>query len=267
MKIVFSRKGWDSAAGGHPSPILDGCPVSLPIPGERGEPRSYGDIEICTPRRTYPLIDIVRELRPAIRDSHPVHDDPTFYPDPMDPFAPCKVAFGQTGAAQAHLDNQGVSVGDVFLFFGLFRSYDRPGSENHAPHHRIFAMMQVEEISRLGRDPDLDAWRALHLPMTHSHIHRRGGKQNNTLWLGTGRRARWAQDTLRLTALGANPSRWSIPDWLAQTGLSYHGRSDRWSKGHLDLVARGQEFVADIGEDPNHPARAWLAEITTAISA
>jgi len=28
--------------------------------------------------------------------------------------------FGQSGAAQGHLRNQHVNIGDVFLFFGLF---------------------------------------------------------------------------------------------------------------------------------------------------
>ena len=34
-------------------------------------------------------------------------------------------AFGQVGAAQKHLEQQGVSVGDVFLFFGWFRDVIR----------------------------------------------------------------------------------------------------------------------------------------------
>lgn len=29
MRVIFSRKGFDSAAGGAPSPIIDGGPVSL----------------------------------------------------------------------------------------------------------------------------------------------------------------------------------------------------------------------------------------------
>ena len=32
MKLVFSRKGFDSSAGGFPSPIINGKPISLPIP-------------------------------------------------------------------------------------------------------------------------------------------------------------------------------------------------------------------------------------------
>ncbi|HSH28138.1 MAG TPA: hypothetical protein VK972_10310, partial [Wenzhouxiangella sp.] len=44
MKIILSRKGFDSAAGGVPSPILpDGRIVSLPIPDQRS-PVRYGEI-------------------------------------------------------------------------------------------------------------------------------------------------------------------------------------------------------------------------------
>ena len=32
MKLVFSRKGFDSSAGGFPSPIINGKAISLPIP-------------------------------------------------------------------------------------------------------------------------------------------------------------------------------------------------------------------------------------------
>ena len=33
MKVILSRKGFDSCYGGHPSPILpDGRMISLPIP-------------------------------------------------------------------------------------------------------------------------------------------------------------------------------------------------------------------------------------------
>ena len=44
MKIVLSRKGFDSAAGGVASPILpDGKMLSLPIP-DRSSPITYADI-------------------------------------------------------------------------------------------------------------------------------------------------------------------------------------------------------------------------------
>ena len=52
MKIIFSRKGYDSAAGGIPSPIFaDGSLCSLPIPSEQA-PRlrgiRFGDTNLGT---------------------------------------------------------------------------------------------------------------------------------------------------------------------------------------------------------------------------
>ena len=44
MKLIFSRKGLDSEAGGAPSPIVDGRPVSLPIPYDRNAATTYDDL-------------------------------------------------------------------------------------------------------------------------------------------------------------------------------------------------------------------------------
>jgi hypothetical protein len=44
---------------------------------------------------------------------------------------------------------------------------------------------------------------------------------------------------------------------LKPGGLSYHDRPDRWLRGQrLRSVARGQEFVADIGR--RQAPRNWL---------
>lgn len=40
MRIIFSRKGFDSTAGGGPSPLVDGRPASLPIPDTKGLSRT-----------------------------------------------------------------------------------------------------------------------------------------------------------------------------------------------------------------------------------
>ena len=76
-----------------------------------------------------------------------------------------------------------------------------------------------------------------------------------------GARARSSPDGLRLTAPDAKQlSRWAVPDWLnpkrGGCGLTYHP-SERFSAdGHLRAAARGQEFVADIGE--REDAREWV---------
>jgi Nucleotide modification associated domain 3 len=45
MKIILSRKGFDSKSGGKPSPIINDVPFSLPIPvGNYPSKTKYGSL-------------------------------------------------------------------------------------------------------------------------------------------------------------------------------------------------------------------------------
>ncbi len=45
MKLILSRKGFDSGNAGMASPIMtDGTPLSLPIPRDKGYCHSYDDL-------------------------------------------------------------------------------------------------------------------------------------------------------------------------------------------------------------------------------
>lgn len=241
MKMVLSRKGFDSSAGGGPSPVVDGQPISLPIPAQGALSRTtYGDLGLGY------LVTAASKGR--LGEGDLCHHDPMFLTDG-------RAMLGQCGAAQTHLANHGVGVGDVFVFFGLFRA------QGEQPHHRIFGYLQVEEVLPLsGADParleELTAHGVPHAIGMHA--------RNDTVYIGRGRTAGRAPDELRLTVPEGPPSLWHVPPWLRHTGLSYHDRADRWGRGgRLQSVARGQEFVADIGrrKDP----RQWLAGIIAAI--
>ena len=170
-----------------------------------------------------------------------------------------RCAFGQAGAAQSHLANNRVSVGDVFLFFGLFSNLD--GSDRH---HRIFGYLRVEERLLLGADP-APAAQPEGFGIGHPHTMGRWPR-NNCLYVGAGRKARTASDELRLSRRGGAVSRWRVPRWLRQTGLTYHGRADRWSgEDSLQTVGRGQEFVADPGSDGE--AGKWVESVIEVIEA
>ena len=59
------------------------------------------------------------------------------------------------------------------------------------------------------------------------------------------------------------------PDWLKRGGLSYHDKPERWlraknGKRRLKSVARGQEFVADIGR--RSAPREWLDAVIAEIN-
>ncbi|MEL6486166.1 MAG: hypothetical protein AAFQ13_03350 [Pseudomonadota bacterium] len=241
MRVIFSRKGFDTSAGGGPSPIVDGAPVSLPIPDTKGLSRTtYGDLRLgaCASKASRGRVD-AGDL---------CHHDPMFLAD-----GTC--AFGQTGAAQTHLERQGVGVGDVFLFFGLFAE-----EETREPHHRIFGYLRVESLIALGQGAPQEM-----IALSHPHALGMHGS-NDVIWRGEGRMARSASEALRLTVPGGPPSLWQRPDWLKRGGLSYHDRADRWLRGgRLKSVARGQEFVANIGR--REAPREWLEAMIATINA
>jgi Nucleotide modification associated domain 3 len=241
MRIILSRKGFDSAAGGAPSPIVNGEPISLPIPTTKRSETTY---ELAG------LGDIVAQTtKGRIQPENLCHEDPMFHDG--------RCAFGQTGAAQAHLEKQGVGVGDVFLFFGLFAGHD--GRDRH---HRIFGFLRVEENRALGERPhEGDGPKGF--PRRHPHTIGEWN-ENNTIYLGQGAKAKKAHESLRLSKPGGVVSCWLIPPWFRTVGLSYHRMPNRWIvEGELKVVGRGQEFVADIGDFPE--PQAWLEAILRAI--
>lgn len=239
MRIIFSRKGFDSAAGGGPSPIVGGRPVSLPIPAGAASRTRYGDLGLGD--------HAARASRGRLGAGDLCHHDPMFLDD-----GTC--LFGQCSAAQTHLANRGVGVGDVFLFFGLFRE------EGGTPHHRIFGYLEVEEIVSLADGAPGHLVERGHPHALAMHA------ANDAIYIGPGEQARRASEALRLTVPEGPPSLWHRPAWLKPGGLSYHDRADRWLRGsRLKSVARGQEFVADIGR--RQAPREWLARVLEEIRA
>ena len=164
MKIIFSRKGFDSSAGGAPSPIIDERPISLPIPTKGRSKTTYADLGLSE------IVETATKGR--ITGTSLCHHDPMFEQG--------RCAFGQTGAAQTHLaDTSAVGIGDVFLFFGLFANPD--GRDRH---HRFFGYLQVEEVVALGAHPGADD-QPPGFAMRHPHTLGEWNP-NNTLYLGAG---------------------------------------------------------------------------------
>lgn len=241
MRIIFSRKGFDSSSGGAPSPIYANKLISIPIPTSRRSVTNYADIG---------LGELVESQTGHRITSHSLcHADPLFHGG--------QCAFGQTGSAQCHLYKKNVSVGDVFLFFGLFQ---KPGGRRE---HWIYAYMKIEQIIRLGSAP-ISAQSPAWAPYQHPHTIG-DWNDNNTLYLGEGTTASTADKLLKLTADGESTSIWSVPPWLKTCGLSYHGQRERWLDGDkLRVVGRGQEFVSDIQELP--VAKKWVKSLVEVVS-
>ena len=242
MKLILSRKGFDSAAGGCPSPIIDGRPLSMPIPASGSSTTTYSDLG---------LSKIVEQItRGRIAGDALCHHDPMFHQG--------ECLLGQCGAAQSHLARHGVGLGDLFLFFGLFA--DPATGERH---HRIFGYLKVSSATPVATMPAAE--RAELVALRHPHLLDRR-VTNDVIYRGEGAAARYADSTLRMTRPDGPLSHWHVPHWLQARGLSYHAKPWRWAEpGALQLVSRGQEFVCDIGED--NEAVAWINAKIAAIRA
>ena len=99
QRLILSRKGFDSSAGGVPSPIFpDGRIISLPIPDRRTNLR-YKDIDVWS----YNLGTIVDDLtRGKVRPDWNLHLDPDLNPNHLIRHEDWRPTFGQVGAAQGH---------------------------------------------------------------------------------------------------------------------------------------------------------------------
>jgi hypothetical protein len=286
MRLILSRKGFDSAAGGVASPILpDGRMVSLPIPGAGGRVAYEG---VAKAGGLGPLVaDLTRG---RIRPDAICHLDPDLDPDALPRRPGWRPAYGQTGATATHLAREGVGVGDVFLFYGWFRAAGRAeGRWRHARAapdlHAVFGWLQVGAVlpvAAIGRDALLRArpWLA-----DHPHPHFPAADSRNVIYVaadrlvlpgvadtglpGAGEVAGF-REALALTAPGA-PSRshWRVPPFFSPArgpALTYHADPRRWHEGAAGLMMRnvcqGQDFVLDCATRPE--AGPWLANLLTA---
>ncbi|MES3675620.1 hypothetical protein QC589_06670 [Halomonas elongata] len=279
MKLILSRKGFDSSAGGVPSPILpDGRLVVLPIPDARST-IPYSAIS----HAGEPLGPLVSDLtRGRIAADARAHLDPDLTKESLPRQPGWRPVFGQMGQALGHLRNQGVGPGDLFLFFGLFRRVERVAERwrwvsDAAPCHVLWGWMQVSEVLSLGEElPSAYSWAGY-----HPHC-QRIGETGNALYIarrrlqlaegkgdlpGAGIFSHYAAQRRLTAANAARVSDWELPAWWypgdGRAPLSYHGDPKRWRRSGgqtaLRAVARGQEFVLDTEQYPE--ALPWAREL------
>jgi putative DNA base modification enzyme with NMAD domain len=276
MKLILSRKGFDSTNGGCPSPILDGQLCSLPIP-DVGATTRYGEISSFNGSS---IARIVEDLtRGRIMRGDGAHLDPDLRRDAIARTAGWRPIFGQAAAAQSHLSRHGITQGDLFLFFGCFRCAEKVGGAfrfvRDAPKlHVIFGWLQVGKIARATDDLVAE------IPWVYGHPHLEAPERykNNTLYIASHRLSSIGLTTsgagtferirpeLILTKTESNCSVWELPRWFAPDGrppLTYHGDLTRWTdcatSVQLQTVGKGQEFVLDVDQYPE--ARGWLRSI------
>lgn len=277
MKIILSRKGFDSTAGGVPSPILpDGRLIALPIPDPLSSIR-YGDIG-SGGRDIGRLVSNLTGGR--IRRTSRAHLDPDLVASDLPRHPDWRPVFGQRGAAQGHLRNQGVGPGDLFVFFGLFRKIryrsNRAEFDPDSPRrHVIWGWLQVERVIPVDTcPPSVRDWADYHPHFRHEP------DPNNILYIaarrldlggldcpGAGVIEPLQRECVLTNPESDKPGRWRLPAWCAprdgRAPLSYHGRPERWQTGDghtfLEAAARGQEFVMDARCHPE--AIRWVGDL------
>ena len=251
MRIILSRKGFDTQYGKQASPILeDGTLLSLPIPAKNDQIHFS---ELCYKDKSY--LQIIRELKPAttIKDYYKCHLDPDIRQEAMPRQKDWRPLFGQKGAALGHLIKHDIKEGDIFLFFGWFRETETKNGllsyKAGAPDlHLIYAYFQIGKIYDNMND----------LPeYAHYHPHAQWKsvpKGSNRIFEAS------ASFSLNPSYKGAAPltyhpkrvltkpacskSKWHLPDFFRNLEITYHTK-DSFKDDYFQSASKGQEFIIE----------------------
>ncbi len=277
MKLILSRKGFDSGYGGIPSLILPSNElVSFPIP-DISSKIPYSSIA-TSKGETYE--NLINQLNNGVVKldnkkfkvgSIGCHLDPDICYHSTQRDNLWRGMLGQAGAAQTHLENKGVGVGDVFLFFGWFKQteYDKNdkndknrliySSENDK--HLIFGFLEVEEILKVNKLTPLN-WQK-----DHVHVIRgQNASDKDTVYIAR-KQSQFNKDKKGygvftfdekrvLTKKGLTKSKWDLPEFFKDTNISYHSEKS-WKEDYFQSAAKGQEFVVDVTPEIHN----WLMDI------
>jgi len=264
MKIILSRKGLDSSAGGKPSPILENGQVfSIPIPTtDESSPHQYRDVVVNGINAADMLSLVGARKLDANTNCH------------FDPLLNSNIGlFGQAGNAQRELDNLGVGEGDLFLFFGWFRDWH---SSRTADYHHIYGWLQVDRVIRGSQQIknfcELEGIAHPHASGSDSRYRYNTlfiSKPNSTLKsLDLNLRAHGlfakTNEKLILTEPGCTRSNWYLPEKYfspSQNPNLFESRL-KWltkSSNRMKCAGYGQEFVVDTAKNPS--VKDWVRDI------
>lgn len=173
MKVILSRKGFDSANGGIVSPILeDGTMISFPIPSP--DVHTFSELECNGIPYDQLLHDLnYKETRYGVH----CHIDPDLNADrwKLKP-AGWFPAFGQISSSASYLKHIGVAPGDIFLFFGNFHRIAKGQNDSyHYLRHTgdfyrdsdlqvIWGYLQVGEILSTPEQQKTAPWHPHSIP-------------------------------------------------------------------------------------------------------
>ena len=273
MRIVLSRKGFDSGNGGIPSPIMpDGTLLSFPIPSEDGNV-TYHDIFYNG--KSYH--EIMQELSPAAAkklENSKCHVDPDLLCRYGKEVADWKPAFGQEKESQIHLENHNIGAGDMLLFYGWFRQtgYDsngklhfvKPKNDFTPDRHIIFGYMEIGEV--IKEQAVIDSkypW----------HPHALKNEPNNVLYVPKehcslidnikGYGMLKYTPIRQLTKEGYKRSEWKLPPCLHNAEITFHEKDSSYgwknNNEYFHSARIGQEFV--IRQEVSGKLKEWLLDV------
>lgn len=286
MKLILSRKGFDSEFGHNASPIFpDGTMFSLPIP-DSGSVVAYEHLT----HKGINIGDVVAGIQhnEAWR-RYGAGLDPDVNAESIQHPNGWRPIYGQAERAETHLREQGVETGDLFLFFGSFKRVEEGDRgwrflRGACELHVVWGWLQVGEIHDVGdlADDDLNWAREY-----HPHLNMNWQPDPNTLYIArdalrVGNRFKapgagvfeQIHDRLVLTEPGMSKSNWRLerlffPDteekW--EHRLSWQGKRpwarDGWGRdsnyAYLKSTDKGQEFVLDCDYYPE--AKRWASDL------
>ena len=278
MKIILSRKGFDTAHGRYPSPIINGTPLSLPIPDQQ-DTIKYSDLTFNN--KSY--FQIMTEL-----GMHGYNPNSTCH---FDPDLTCNAltnrnldndwrgTLGQMMQAQGHLNNQDVGIGDLFLFFGWFKEteyIDGKLSYKKDPKypngfHLVWGYLEISKIIQTALWDTASLLKSHPWLKNHPHVSREDvmDLKSNTIYIGAEKLAlRQNQagfgilpfsEKLILTKAYSNAiSHWDLEKLKQLRGLTitYHNQ-ESWHDDYFQAAYPGQEFVIEESKQ----AENWASKL------
>lgn len=264
MKIILSRKGFDSKYGGYPSPILDdGRMLSIPIP-EADSNINYKSLQLNS---SISYFDIMSQLFSKIKtkkgnidlnQTTGCHLDPDINKRVLIRQNGWKGLFGQSDIAQKHLHKHGIKEEDIFLFYGWFRKTKRENGRlqydklDKNGRHIIFGYLQIGEIVNVSTSNLM--------PWMDYHPHAKWTSEpTNTLYVAKEHLSDFTSvipgygffnydDSLVLSSSGGDRrSEWKLDKVFRKVNITYHNQNN-WKINVFQSNPIGQEFVVDAND-------------------
>ncbi len=258
MKIVFSRKGFDSSSGGKPSFIFpDGSLFSVPIP-TKNDKLTFGDLQFSYAGDS--AHKILNQVTNGLHDENGIcHHDPMEIQHDNGK----NLVLGQFGRPDAQLRNGGIDKGDLFLFFGWFRHIDKINGKwqyvtGSREIHIIWSYMEVGSIHRLNDMSDVkrkELFKQKSFLNEHPHVQRPNFEDNNSLYVSQQHKMFSYDEKRCLTDIKEYKykSKWRLPKSFNHPS-SYTYIKDFVLEGDdvtMRSPGRGQEFILNLDSIEN----------------